>query len=318
MRDLEMNIFIFLLGTTVISFAVALAAIVVLRRRQAFERQNLELSISKLSGKQITKKLDITELYQELAYQVSTKEELTRELQTSNAHLEEEREMNEILIKTVSHDLANPLTVINAYIDMLNSGRISEDDRKMIWDRIKMNTKSALDMIARIRDAIVTRNQASIVAIQEVSIERSLKRLLTQFESRLEEKHIKVKFENSASHDALVAAEENTLTEHVFANVLSNAIKFSYENSEIIIKVSELGGIIKVEFQDFGMGIDQERLEKRLLHSTEGTKGELGSGFGVMVMGYFLRKFGASYLIQSEGLGLGTTTVISLRKAKFP
>ncbi|WP_408096023.1 sensor histidine kinase [Peredibacter sp. HCB2-198] len=310
-----MNILIFLIGTTVIGFAIALAAIIIIRRRQEFERKNLELTIEKLSGAPLNRKLNSAELYQELAYQVGIKEELTRELQNSNSHLEEEREMNEILIKTVSHDLANPLTVINAYIDMINSGRIPEEDRKMIWDRIKMNTKSALDMIARIRDAIVTRNQASIVAINDVSIDRSLKRLITQFESRLEEKNIKVKYENGAPLDTLVAAEENTLTEHVFANVLSNSLKFSHEGSEIIIKVFDIGPTIRVEFQDFGVGIDHERLEKRLLHTTEGTRGELGSGFGVMVMGYFLRKFGASYLIQSDGPGTGTTIIINLRRA---
>lgn len=283
-------------------------------RREVKERRNLEATLHRMSGQNTSNNVEIDELYRTLELQISQKEELTRKLQKSNTNLEEEREMNEILIKTVSHDLANPLTVINAYIDMIHSGRIPEEDRKMIWDRIKMNTKSALDMIARIRDAIVTRNQASIVAIHDVSIDRAIKRLVTHFESRLTEKNIKIKYESSIPLDVFVAAEENTLTEHVFSNVLSNALKFSYEGSEIKIKVSEVENTIRVEFQDFGTGIDPERLSKRLLHSTEGTKGEAGSGFGMMVMGYFLRKFGAAYHIHSAGVGMGTTVTISLKK----
>ncbi|WPU67037.1 sensor histidine kinase [Peredibacter starrii] len=225
------------------------------------------------------------------------------------------REVNEILIKTVSHDLANPLTVINAYIGMLQSGRIQESDVKMIWDRIQMNTKSALDMISRIRDAIVTRNQASIVAIHDVSIDRAIHRLMTQFDSRLKEKNVKIAYESSIPLDVYVAAEENTLTEHVFANILSNALKFSHEGSEIKIKVTEVDNTIRIAFIDSGIGIDPDRLEKRLLHSTEGTKGELGSGFGVMVMGYFLRQFDGTHHIHSDGMDKGTTVTVSLKKS---
>ena len=206
-------------------------------------------------------------------------------------------------------------TVINAYIDMLQMGRIPQEDRDMIWNRIKMNTKSALDMISRIRNAIVTRNQANIVAIHNVSIDRSINYLLTQFDSRLKEKNIRVTYNSTVPLDAFVAAEENTLTEHVFANILSNAIKFSYENSEIKINVYEYQNMIQVEFKDTGMGINQERFEKRLLHSTEGTKGETGSGFGMMVMGYFLRHFGATHAIHSEGPGHGTTVTVCLKKS---
>lgn len=284
-------------------------------RRETNERKNLEASLKKMSGQQINYNVEIDELYRSLELQIGQKEELTKKLQKSNLNLEEEREMNEMLIKTVSHDLANPLTVINAYIDMIHSGRIPEEDRKMIWDRIKMNTKSALDMIARIRDAIVTRNQASIVAIHDVSIDRSIRRLMNHFDSRLKEKNINLVYNSKVPLDVFVAAEENTLTEHVFANILSNALKFSYEGSEIEIRVLDVDNTIQVEFRDHGTGIDSNRLEKRLLHTTEGTRGEAGSGFGMMVMGYFLRKFGASYLIKSDGLDKGTTVTVNLKKS---
>lgn len=284
-------------------------------RREIKERTNIEMALEKLSGQYNHNNVEIDELYRTLEQQISQKEELTQKLQKSNMKLEDEREMNEILIKTVSHDLANPLTVINAYIDMLQMGRIPQEDKDMIWNRIKMNTKSALDMIARIRNAIVTRNQANIVAIHNVSIDRSINYLLTQFDARLKEKNIQVTYDSTVPLDAFVAAEENTLTEHVFANILSNAIKFSYENSKIKINVYEYQNMIQVEFKDAGMGINMERLEKRLLHSTEGTKGETGSGFGMMVMGYFLRHFGATHMVHSEGLGLGTTVTVSLKKS---
>jgi K+-sensing histidine kinase KdpD len=115
----------------------------------------------------------------------------------------------------------------------------------------------------------------------------------------------------------LVEAEENALCEHVFTNVLSNAVKFSFEGSKILVTVKDIGEFITVEFQDFGTGIQETRLERGYLTSTQGTNGETGTGFGLMVMGYFLRKFGATIDIQSraEGKDRGTTVTINLKKS---
>ena len=285
-------------------------------RREENERRNLQQALEKLSGTNIVSDQS-EELYKQLELQISQKEHFYNELQKTNSHLEEERETNEMLIRTISHDLANPLTVVGAYIEMLHSDKVQPQDEEKIWSRLKVNTQSALDMIGRIRNAIITRTQASLVAINNVSIDRTMKRLLESFEPRLKEKNIKVVYKNRTSLDTLVQAEENALCEHVFANVLSNAIKFSYEGTKILITARDNGDFISVEFQDFGTGIKENRLEKGYLISTEGTNGETGTGFGLMVMGYFLRTFGASIDIKSkaEDKDHGTTVTINLKKS---
>ncbi len=285
-------------------------------RRELKERQNLEATLKKMSVPSPHNKLEIDELYRTLELHVGHKDELSRRLQDANNKLEEEQEMNEILIKTVSHDLANPLTVINAYVDMIGTGRTPESERPIVWGKIKSNTKSALDMIHRIRNAIVTRNQATLMAIHDVDIERSVNLLLEKFETRLKEKNITVDVKNDLPLDVFVASQENALVEHVFANVMSNSIKFSSENSKIEISIHGEKDSVIIKFRDFGIGINPERLEKRILHTTEGTCKEVGSGFGILVMGYFVRKFGGSYTIHSDGEGKGTTLTITLKTSK--
>lgn len=288
------------------------------QRREKKERKNLQLVIEQLSGRpDVSNHLAIDELYRHLELQIAQREEITRELQTINMHLEEEREMNEILIKTVSHDLANPLTVINAYMEMLHTGRIPPEETDKIWIRMKSNTQSALDMISRIRNAIVTRTQANLVAIHKVSVDRSLKKVIELFETRLKEKKLSIHYNNTVPLDMFVAAEENALTEHVLTNIISNAIKFSFEGGEITIHVLDAGENIQIDIKDQGTGIKEKRLEKRLLHSTEGTKGESGTGFGLMVLGYFVRKFGGTFTIksQTDGFARGTTVSLYLKKS---
>lgn len=286
-------------------------------RREATEQTNIRQALERMSGSQ-QKAVSTGELYRQLEEQIAQKELFFQQLRTSHVHLEEEREMNEMLIRTISHDLANPLTVIGAYTEMLHKGSIPEKDRDKVWGRIKANTQSALDMIGRIRHAILTRTQASLMTLDDIPIDRALEKTLELFEPRLREKNIRITVENELPGFVEVMAEEHALTEHVFANIISNAIKFSYPGGEIKILVTEKDESVEVSVQDFGTGIKESRLERRLLHSTEGTSGESGTGFGLMVMGYFLRQFGASVSMTSrtEGPSKGTTVTVVLKKSQ--
>lgn len=285
-------------------------------RRERNERRNLELAIERLSGRHPDSPAsEIDELYRSLELQIGQKEEYSRRLTETNRHLEEEREMNEILIKTISHDLANPLTVVSAYLDMIMTGRISPEDNQKIQDRMRMNLKSAMDMITKIRKAIVTRQDADLVKVGQVDVKFAIQRAEMHHEQRLREKGIRVKI-RSPETPSVVLADENALVEHVFSNILSNAVKFSYENSEILVDVRDAGDKIEVEFRDFGVGINPSRSDKARFISTPGTRGEEGTGFGLIVMGYFLRKFDAELKIvphSTEG-GKGTSFIIIMNK----
>lgn len=287
-------------------------------RRERNERSNLELALLRLSGQDVSDSAsEISDLYRTLELQILQKEEVSLRLSDTNARLEEERVMNEILIKSISHDLANPLTVVSAYLEMIMSGKISPEDKEKFQDRMRLNLTSAMAMIARIRKAIVTRSEAEVIKVSNVDLKGALKRTEALFHERLMEKNIKFNI-RLPERSLEVLADENALVEHVFSNVLSNAIKFSFENSEIDLHIRESGDRIQIEFRDYGVGINPTVMEKPRFHSTPGTRGEEGTGFGLIVMGYFMRKFGADLKIISHTrnaqLG-GTSFIITMKNA---
>ncbi len=263
--------------------------------------------LSRLTDEKTNASLTMEQLYENLEKQICEKKELTQ-------RLDEERKINVILIKTISHDLANPLFAIKSYLEMISTGRILQKDYGQTLGRISDCTKSALDMIQRIRNAILTRNQSSLTKIESVDINLSVTNLLTLFETRLHEKNIQVIYDYEANKETFVAAELKTLTEHVFSNVLSNALKFSYANSTIRILVTEKDKHVYVEFVDNGMGFNQLRSERGYIHPNQATDGEMGPGLGLIIMGHFLRKFEGTYNISSEGQGKGTKVLIQLKK----
>jgi signal transduction histidine kinase len=298
--------------------ASVLLPMIIYHRRELNERQNLELALERLSGQNQNDHLRIEELYSQIDSQLKQKITLNHKLAASNVKLEEEQEINEILIKTISHDLANPLTVINAYSEMLSSGKVAVKEREKIWGRVKLNTQSALEMIHRIRTAILTRSQADMLEMNDVDLEIALHSLSESFDSRLQEKGLTLKINFLQQGPVFVRAEEKTLVDHVFSNILSNAIKFSFQHSSIEINVGAKEECVVIEFRDHGQGIKKQRLEKKLLSTTEGTNGESGTGFGLMVMGYFLRQFGGAFSIESYTAGpeRGTSFKVSLQRAQ--
>ncbi len=58
------------------------------------------------------------------------------------------------------------------------------------------------------------------------------------------------------------------------------------------------------------------RTDRNRFVSTPGTKGEEGTGFGLMVMGYFIRKFGAALEVISHDAhgGQGTSFIVTLKR----
>ena len=105
----------------------------------------------------------------------------------------------------------------------------------------------------------------------------------------------------------------------VIRNLLSNALKFSREGSEVVLKMEEADGKAIVSVQDHGCGISEEG-QKKLLHtdthfSTFGTNNEEGSGLGLLLCQDFVLKNGGElWFISKEGEGSTFSFSIPLKK----
>lgn len=72
----------------------------------------------------------------------------------------------------------------------------------------------------------------------------------------------------------------------VVRNLISNAIKFSDQNSKIEISVKEKSGAIITSVKDYGTGMNEEVLNKLFSKSKfqkSGTMGEMGTGLGLVL-----------------------------------
>ncbi len=105
----------------------------------------------------------------------------------------------------------------------------------------------------------------------------------------------------------------------VLRNLISNAIKFSHPKGRIIVSAIENGDTFEIAVADDGIGMDQECLSKLFradtFYSTTGTRGESGTGLGLLLCKEFVERNNGRIKAKSKE-GAGTTLSFTLIPAK--
>ncbi len=107
--------------------------------------------------------------------------------------------------------------------------------------------------------------------------------------------------------------------ERVVINLLHNAIKFTQEKGNIVIRTSHLKGKVLVEVQDNGMGIEKEELDLvwERFHKTDKSRGKdkTGVGLGLAIVKNIISEHKQEIWVESKK-GEGTKFSFTLNRAK--
>ena len=125
-----------------------------------------------------------------------------------------------------------------------------------------------------------------------------------------EQKHIKFELNVPSSLPKILA--DNEKTAWVLTNLISNAIRYSYDNSAVIIDVSKAGNKVNISVTDTGKGIAPQYINKIFdrYFRIPGTKKE-GTGLGLSISKEFIEAQAGTITAKSE-FGSGSTFIISL------
>ena len=251
------------------------------------------------------------------------KENTNIRLKEGRIKLTRANEERKKLIRVLSHDLSNSLILIQASVARLRKMEEGEWDKtkaKASLERLEKAGTFQQEVIEHVRMNEALKGGKIEVQSKEILFKSVFSRAHLIFKDRLSEKGLKLEI-NLESDDLSFWADEVAFSNHVFNNIISNAIKFSFPDTTIEVNCfSEDKNWVILEVRDHGMGMEKSILDvifdsdKRT--SRLGTLGEEGTGFGMPLMKSYVELFGGVIHINSttfeEGVDNSGTT-ISLR-----
>ena len=243
----------------------------------------------------------------------------TKSLEEANARLIEMDKRKSDFIAKVSHELRTPLTSMKGAMDYLSTRfsiglRSDKDINDLIafFDIIKNNADRLIRMVNNTLD--LERIESGMVEMNfsQVNLLSLIKEVIISFHSTASEK--KVTFELKVSPKTFITADEDMIRQ-VLINLISNALKFSPDNSEIHITVTESEEAVTVSIKDAGPGVsieEQERIFDKFY--TRGVKD--GTGLGLAICkGIIEAHHGEIKVINNDGQK-GSTFYFTLPKTR--
>jgi len=227
-----------------------------------------------------------------------------------NKRIEELKELNsskDNFISVLSHDLRAPFTSILGFSEiLLNESSISEKERTEYISYINDSSQNQLQLINYLLDW--SRLQTGRIKIEHnrIHLQSSVFNCVSHLTRIAVKKNLDIKV--NIPDSIYVDADERLLNE-VITNLISNAVKFSRENDSVEVTANVFNeDFVEFVVKDEGVGISDINKEKLFkigkLFSTEGTKGEKGTGLGLTLAKQIIEKHrGEIWLYSEEGKG---------------
>lgn len=211
----------------------------------------------------------------------------TKSLAEANTRLTELNEKKSDFIAKVSHELRTPLTSIKGAMDyitakfsMIPATDRSVNDLQEFFDVIKNNADRLIRMVNDTLD--IERIESGIFDLQmsEVDLLSLIKEVITGLQTIAGGRKITFRI-TSATGTVLIDADEDRIRQ-VLINLLSNAINYSPEGSDIHISVKESEDNVTVSVKDRGPGIHED-VQKKIFDKFYTIGRRQGTGLGLAI-----------------------------------
>ncbi len=217
-------------------------------------------------------------------------------------------------ISTVSHEFKTPISSIKMSLDLLENDRIGKlnEEQKHLIEGIKDDANRLLKITGELLNMSQVESGNIQLSIQQADPKEILLYAVSTTKTQADQKQITFELDCPDNTPRVMADSEKTAW--VLTNLLSNAIRYSYENSIIYLTIREHEDKVEISVHDTGQGIAPEYKDKIFdrYFRVPGTKKE-GTGLGLAISKEFIEAQGGKITVDSE-FGSGSTFTVTLNK----
>lgn len=239
------------------------------------------------------------------------------ELAQANLALHEMNRVKSDFLATVSHELRTPLNSIIGFSEILAELPELKPPQKKFASNIQSSGRMLLSMINDILDMAKIESGKMTVNLEEFSIRDLADVVSNQLRTLAEKK--KIDFQVTVAGNIPLLFQDQVKLRQVIFNLISNAIKFTYDHGFVTLRIYQEGTYIWIHVTDNGVGIAEEEQElifekfRQSRRTAEGvlTREHEGTGLGLSIVREFCRLMGGEVSLSSR-LGEGSTFMIHL------
>ena len=248
---------------------------------------------------------------------------LSKDYQEVSRKLSESEALKSHFISNISNEIVNPFTSILGLSKAILS--VEKNDWKKVVSMVALIHSEAFNLDFQLKNIFVAAKiEAGEVApnITKVNIRSLVQNVIESFNivSRKMGIHIDLQYNVDYGFGKnLYFKTDSEKLKLILSNLINNALKYSYKDSKVIIKVSIEDDILQISVQDFGTGIsekNQKIIFERFKRLDSGINSiNRGHGLGLSITKALLDVLDGEITIDSKK-GEGSTFSISLPEAK--
>jgi PAS domain S-box-containing protein len=238
------------------------------------------------------------------------------ELRESRKRLKELNSTKDRFFSILGHDLKNPINNILGLSDLMLE-QLKNGDLDSIEDYTRMinhSSKKAIDLLSNL--LTWSRSQTGSISYQPETL--NLNQLVDDTIDLLRDNATRksIKLENRIPEGTELTADP-VMMELIIRNLISNGIKFTKSNGNVIIGSKEQSDKTTIYIEDSGVGISKKARKKLFRpeynYSTKGTQKEVGTGLGLLLCKEFVDMHGGKISVKSKE-GEGSTFSFTIPK----
>ena len=228
--------------------------------------------------------------------------------------LDKERQLNEIksrFVSMASHEFRTPLSTVLSSASLLTKYKDAEDQpkRERHIEKIKASVKQLNDILEDFLSLGKLDEGKVAVAVNEFSLNDLIQDVIDEMKGLAKDKQ-KIVY---SMNDGELIATDKKLLRNVLINLISNAIKFSGEDSSVWVNSNVNNGTVNISVKDEGIGISDDD-QIHLFSSFFRGKNVLniqGTGLGLHIVKRYMDLLDGEVNLESQ-LGKGTTITIKI------
>lgn len=242
----------------------------------------------------------ISRQHEKLVMEIGTRRAAQAELQRAN-------DQKDRFFSVIAHDLRSPYNALLGFSQMLSDQALTLPREKLAeyGGFVRQAGEEAYKLLADLLDWSRLNMDRMEFNPTAFNVAMLLDQNIQRFGPMVSLKDIQLAYDSEADHRVYADLH---MADTILRNLISNAVKFTESGGRIEIGHRLVDGHVEIAVKDNGVGIAQDRADKLLVLgervATTGTKGETGTGLGLVLCVEFARKNGGDLTFSTvEGQG---------------